>query len=78
MKPTMYRICVRGRLTERLAVAFEGMRVEAGGACTAITGRVRDQSELYGLLDRVSDLGLELISAQPMTSPPGIAQERTS
>ena len=78
MKPTTYRICIRGRLTERLAAAFEGMRVEAGGPCTAITGRVRDQSELYGLLDRVSDLGLELISAQPLTSPPGIAQESTS
>jgi hypothetical protein len=29
------------------------------------TGEIRDQSQLYGLLDRVRDLGLELVSVQP-------------
>jgi hypothetical protein len=29
------------------------------------TGEVKDQSQLYGLLDRLRDLGLELISVQP-------------
>lgn len=61
----MYRICVRGRVTERLGSALEGMRLEAGAAETAFTGEIRDQSQLYGLLDRVRDLGLELISVQP-------------
>jgi hypothetical protein len=31
------------------------------------TGEVKDQSQLYGLLDRLRDLGLELISVQPQT-----------
>ena len=30
MQPTMYRIWIRGRVTERLGCAFEGMRLEAG------------------------------------------------
>lgn len=65
MRPTIYRICIRGRLTERLGSALEGMSLEAGATDTAFTGEIRDQSQLYGLLDRVRDLGLELISVQP-------------
>lgn len=65
MEQTVYRICVRGRLSERLGSALEGMHLEAGAIETAFTGEIRDQSHLYGLLDRVRDLGLELISVQP-------------
>lgn len=72
MQRTMYRICIRGRLTERLGTALEGMRLEAGTTETAFTGEIRDQSQLYGLLDRVRDLGLELVSVQPqlVADPP--------
>lgn len=65
MEQTTYRICVRGRVSELLGSALEGMRREAGAMETAFTGEIRDQSQLYGLLDRVRDLGLELISVQP-------------
>ena len=65
MQPTMYQICVRGRLTERLGSALEGMHLESGATETVFTGEIRDQSQLYGLLDRVRDLGLELVSVQP-------------
>ena len=65
MDPTTYQICVRGRLTERLGSAFEGMTLDARTAESVLTGEVRDQSQLYGLLDRVRDLGLELVSVQP-------------
>ena len=65
MQPTMYRICIRGRVTERLGSALEGMRLEAGATETVFNGEIRDQSQLYGLLDRVRDLGLELVSVQP-------------
>ena len=66
MEPTVYQICVRGRLTERMAAALEGMTLHAGAFDTVFTG-VKDQSQLYGLLDRLLDLGLELISVQPQT-----------
>ncbi len=65
MQATMYRICIRGRLTERLGSALEGMRLEAGATDSVFTGEIHDQSQLYGLLDRVRDLGLELVSVQP-------------
>jgi hypothetical protein len=67
LKPTMYQICVRGRLTERMAAVLEGMTLRAGAANTVFTGEVKDQSQLYGLLNRLLDLGLELISVQPQT-----------
>ena len=61
----MYEICVRGRLSDRLECALEGMQLKAGRAETVFIGEIRDQSQLYGLLDRVRDLGLELIGVQP-------------
>ncbi|OBH30429.1 hypothetical protein A5692_01305 [Mycobacterium sp. E342] len=81
MRPTMYRICIRGRVTERLGSALEGMCLEAGATDSAFTGEIRDQSQLYGLLDRVRDLGLELISVQPQLAADfaestGIRKER--
>jgi hypothetical protein len=47
----MYQICVRSSLTERLAAALEGMTLHAGAVNTVSTGEIRDQSQLYGLLD---------------------------
>ena len=65
MQSTMYRICVRGCVKERLGCALEGMRLETGATETVFTGEISYQSQLYGLLDRVRDLGLELVSVQP-------------
>ena len=65
MQPTMYQICIRGRVTQRLGSALEGMHPTSGATETVFTGEIRDQSQLYGLLDRVRDLGLELVSVQP-------------
>ena len=65
MQSMMYRIRIRGRVTERIGSALEGMRLEAVATETVFTGEIRDQSQLYGLLDRVRDLGLELVSVQP-------------
>jgi hypothetical protein len=79
VQPTMYQICIRGRVTERLGSALEGMRLESGATETAFIGRIRDQSQLYGLLDRVRDLGLELVSVQPQPAadPPIDDKEAT-
>lgn len=52
-------------LTERLGVAFEGLRIEPGTGQTSLVGEIRDQSHLYGVLDQVRDLGLELVSVSP-------------
>ena len=62
MEPTRYRIAIRGRLTARLASAFEGFALEPGNEQSVLAGEIHDQAHLYGILDRVRDLGLELIS----------------
>jgi hypothetical protein len=68
-EPTIYRIVVRGELSYRYLPAFEGMTLAAGDGETVITGPVVDQAQLHGLVDRVGDLGLELISLNPTAEP---------
>jgi hypothetical protein len=62
---TVYRIVVRDELSERFAVAFEGMEMETKCGQTILTGEVVDQPQLHGILDRIAGLGLELVSVQP-------------
>lgn len=52
-----YRITVRGRLTKRLMYAFDGLDVEPGIEQTTVVGEIRDQSHLFGVLDKVRGLG---------------------
>jgi hypothetical protein len=59
-----YRITVRGKVTDRLATAFDGMQVETGVGRTVLVGRLQDQAALYGLLNRLRDFGLELIELE--------------
>ena len=56
-----YQLIVRGEggpLTESL---FGDAAIETGHGCTSLIFSARDDSELYGLLDRIQDLGLHLI-----------------
>ncbi len=72
-----YELVVRGELDERYGYLFEGMEMERTGGRTVFVGRVRDQSQLYGLIERIEELGLELLSVQQATtSPAGSAEER--
>ena len=52
---------VEGELSDRMQGAFEGMTLARAEGTTTLTGPVRDQAELQGLLQRVSDLGLTLL-----------------
>jgi hypothetical protein len=61
---TVYRIVVRGELSERYAVAFEGMEMEVKSGRTILTGEIIDQPHLHGILDRIGSLGLILISVE--------------
>lgn len=61
---TVYRIVVASELGERYATAFEGMEMEAGGGQTVLTGAVKDQPHLHGILERVNALGLKLVSVE--------------
>jgi hypothetical protein len=63
----VYQIVVRGELSERYATAFEGMEMEIKNGRTVLTGEVKDQSHLHGILDRIGALGLKLMSVENMS-----------
>lgn len=61
-----YEIRIRGHLDERWASWFDEMAVEAApGGITVLRGPVADQAALHGLLARLRDLGLPLVSVRP-------------
>jgi hypothetical protein len=62
----VYRIVVRSELSDTYAVAFEGMEMEAKNGDTVLTGRIIDQPQLYGILERINGLGLELLSVEAL------------
>ncbi len=59
---TTVAITIRGRLSDRLVAAFEGMHATHCASGTRLVGPLADQSQLHGLLARVRDLGLDLES----------------
>ena len=58
-----YQIRVRGHLGQEWADWFEGLTIQPGAnGETVLSGPVVDQAALYGLLKKVRDLGLPLLS----------------
>lgn len=64
MDSRRFRIIVRGRISERFASAFEGVAVVSRPGETVLVGGPMDQAQLFGLLDRVRELGLELVGVE--------------
>jgi len=62
--PARYAIRCNGPASPRLIAAFEGKVVKPDDGETLITGMVVDQAELYGLIDRVANLGRELLEVR--------------
>jgi hypothetical protein len=62
----IYRIVVCRKLCERYASAFEGMKMETTDGQTILIGEIIDQPHLFGILDRINGLGLELLSVQAL------------
>jgi hypothetical protein len=73
---TLYRIVVRSELSDRYAVAFEGMKMETKDGETILTGEVKDQPHLYGILDRINGLGLVLLSVRALPKDAHLSAER--
>ena len=64
-----YEIRIAGVLTASRASWFDGMTLSPGGdGTTVIRGPVADQAVLHGLLQRIRDLGIPLLSVA-RTSP---------
>jgi hypothetical protein len=74
-RPAYYEIRVRGVLDRHWSSWFEGLQVDSDApGQTLITGPVVDQAALHGLLARVRDLGLPLLSVRQVS--PGHKSEK--
>lgn len=61
-----YEICIKGHLAPRWAAWFDGMTLTPNDdGTTVIHGTVADQSALHGLLGKLNDLGVPLLSVTP-------------
>lgn len=62
-EPGWYEIRLKGHLDARWATWFEGLSIaHAGDGTTVLSGPIVDQTALHGVLRKVRDLGLPLIS----------------
>jgi hypothetical protein len=66
----IYEIRLAGHLDARWATQFDGLalRLEVDGV-TVLYGPVADQAALHGLLQRVRDLGIPLLSVSQLPAP---------
>jgi hypothetical protein len=67
-EPRQYAIRVAGLLDQRWAEWFDGLTLtHQDDGTTVLAGPVADQAALHGLLQRIRDLGLPLLSVTPTT-----------
>jgi hypothetical protein len=65
-----YEIRIKGRLTDSMLAAFEGLTATVEPGETVLQGQVLDQAALYGLLERIQSLGLELVEVCRLPEAP--------
>jgi hypothetical protein len=64
-QPQLYEIRFKGHLNRRRAQMFEGLEmVQGSDGETVLTGPVLDQAALHGILIRIRDLGVPLLSVR--------------
>jgi hypothetical protein len=56
-----YQVRVRGQLSKTMLAAFPELRAQVLRSETLLTGQLPDQAALFGVLDRVEALGLDLL-----------------
>lgn len=61
MAPASYEIRIKGKVGDPLLASFAELDASIKPAETVLTGVIEDQAALHGLLDRIQELGLELI-----------------
>jgi hypothetical protein len=67
-KGALYEIVVRGELDARFAYLFNGLQMERVRGKTVLTGDVIDQAQLHGFIERLDELGLELLSVNQLSN----------
>jgi hypothetical protein len=62
-----FEIHIRGHLPADVLEEFEGLTATVVPAATVLSGTVPDQAALYGVLDRLQSLGLELVELRRLS-----------
>jgi len=62
--PASYQIRVKGQLERRWEHWFDGLHLSIEHDTTMLEGELSDQAALYGVLLKIRDLGLPLLSVQ--------------
>ncbi len=58
-------IKVKGHLDKKWKVWFEGLDISYDGDNTILSGNIKDEAFMHGILNRIRDLNLKLISVNP-------------
>ena len=64
-----YEVVLRGEIGDHYALLFGGMRLERVAGTTVLTGPLVDQAHLHGVIARIQELGIELVSVNPVNEP---------
>lgn len=56
------KITVKGHLDKKWKKSFDGMNVSYDGDNTVLSGKIKDEAFMHGILNRIRDLNLKLIS----------------
>lgn len=59
------RIVIKGHLDQKWSNRFEGMKISYEAGSTILSGNLKDDSHLHGILEIIRDLNLTLISVNP-------------
>ena len=60
---------LRGEIGDHFKVLFDDLRLTRGRGHTVLTGPIRDQAQLHGFIERVQELGIELVSVNQIDEP---------
>ena len=60
-----YELVLRGEIGDHYALLFDGMALTRIAGTTVLSGRVVDQAHLHGVIGRIQELGIELVSVNP-------------
>jgi hypothetical protein len=75
-QPMIYQIRIKGHLGRHWIDWFEGLTITAlDNGETLLTGPVLDQAALYGLLRKVRDVGMPLVSLMRVKPDPADASD---
>jgi len=72
-RPSNYRIRVKGKVKESWSEWFDGLTIEFEmdadkNPVSTLTGLLADQSALYGVLSKIQNLGLKLLSVEQVNA----------